>query len=281
MEFRLLFAALLGVAGAELVLRREAGRTNAHDATPELRDLLLFAGCIGLLGGRIAAMIAGGTNPFTRPGDIIVFRAGVETGYAALFALLTFALSARKDFWGASDAAAPAALGGLGAWHLSCLIRNSCLGSASGLPWAFSSGASDVTRHPIGLYTALLFAAATIGLIWWKRRRHPLGVIGAAALLVAGAIRLLTEPLRPGIGSGPELWYGAAVIAGAGVLIWRLRLGVYAVPVKDEDTHAEDNNAEHTNDSGTDASGPSTAARRLLSRLPRPRLPWGQRSSNP
>jgi prolipoprotein diacylglyceryltransferase len=265
MEYRLLLAALMGVVGAYTVLRYEAGRTNSKDATPEIADLLLFAGCIGLLGGRLAAMIGGGTNPFTRPGDIIVFRAGVETGYAALFALAAFMCSTRKELWAASDAAAPAALGGLGAWHLSCLIRDSCLGSASGLPWTFSSGGSDVTRHPVGLYTALLFAAAAAGLVWWKRRRRPLGAVGGAALAAAGAVRLLTEPLRLGIGRGPELWYAAALAVGGALTVWRLRLGVYAVAVEEGEDAADQKDAD---DPGAAGRGPfARLSRRWTRRL--------------
>ena len=42
-------------------------------------------------------------------------------------------------------------------------------------------------------------------------------MIGATGLALAGAIRLVTEPLRPSLGSGPVAWYVAAI--GIGVVL--------------------------------------------------------------
>ena len=40
------------------------------------------------------------------------------------------------------------------------------------------------------------------------------------ALAVAGSVRLLTEPMRPGLSGGPELWYWAALAAAIAVIAY-------------------------------------------------------------
>jgi prolipoprotein diacylglyceryltransferase len=197
---------------------------DTREAPEERRsawDRASMAAIAGLFAGRLAAMIGGGTNPFTHPGDILIVRGGIDTGIAALTALGVFGWAARRDLWQAADAVAPAALGALGGWHASCLLRDACLGTPSDLPWAMALEGSEVTRHPVEIYAALAFLAAAAVLALWKRRRPPAGVVGGTALAIAGAVRLATEPLRPGIGSGPEMWYAAAMMAGLAITVVR------------------------------------------------------------
>jgi prolipoprotein diacylglyceryltransferase len=80
-----------------------------------------------------------------------------------------------------------------------------------------------VTRHPVEIYTALLFLIAAAAVAAWRRRHTPaLGLPAAIVLGAAGAIRLVTEPLRPSLGDGPVLWYAAAVLAAI-ALAWQRR----------------------------------------------------------
>jgi prolipoprotein diacylglyceryltransferase len=218
-EFSLLGAVLIAVAGLYGVLWWEAGRANAPDSTRDLWDMALGAGIAGLLVGRVAAMIGDGTNPITHPGDLIILRSGVDTGFASLTALFVLAWLARRDLWRTLDALAPAAVAGLAAWHGSCLIRGSCLGTPTTLPWGLAQTGSEVARHPVEVYAALLLAAAAVGLIALKYRRRPAGVVAGLALAATGLVRLATEPLRPVIGAGPEIWYVAALGAGLGFTI--------------------------------------------------------------
>jgi prolipoprotein diacylglyceryltransferase len=228
MEFTLLGSVAVAAAAFGLVLW-----LDTRDAPDERRaawDRASVAAIAGLFAGRLAAMIGGGTNPITHPGDILIVRGGVDTGIAALTSLMVFAWTARTDLWQAADALAPAAVAGLGGWHASCLLRGACLGTPSDLPWARALEGSDITRHPVEVYAALAFLAAAAGLALWKRRRPPAGVVGGAALAVAGAVRLVTEPLRPGLGSGPEAWYTAAIVAGLAVVVLRTLAARRTVP---------------------------------------------------
>lgn len=221
MEFTLLYAALFGIAGLYGFLYWEGKRGNAADCTRDLWDVAILAVVVGLFGGRLAAMAADGVNPITNPADILIVRAGVATGPAALLALATVALVVRREIGAVADALSAAAMGGLAGWHAGCLARGACLGTPSDLPWAVSLEGSTVTRHPVEIYAALAFLAVGVALAWAKARRRPKRLLPAAiALIAAGGIRLATEPMRPVLGSGPEIWYWAAVVAGVVLLAY-------------------------------------------------------------
>jgi len=223
MQLDLLGAAALAMACLYAVLRIESGRTNDADCTKAYWDVIVGAVIFGVLTGRIAAMIIGGTNPLSHPADILIIRGGVDTGFAAAGALAAFAVLSRRSPHAIGDALGPAALGALAGWHASCAFRGLCAGTPTDLPWAIHPTGSVVGRHPVEIYAALLLVASTAALILWKQhipaRR---GVVGGAAVALAAGIRLLTEPLRPGIGSGPEWWYAAGVVAGLGLAVWRI-----------------------------------------------------------
>jgi len=222
MEFSLLGAVAVAIAGIYLILWWEAGRGNAADCTRDLWDMILTAGVAGLVAGRLAAMMSGGTNPITNPGDILIIRSGVDTGVASLAALAIAAIVARRDLLPTLDAIAPASVAGLAGWQAGCLVRDACLGTPTGLPWGISQAGSTITRHPVEIYAALLLVLGAVALIAWKRRHPPAGMVAGAALAWAGAARLVTEPMRPGIGAGPEWWYAAAIASGVALASWML-----------------------------------------------------------
>jgi prolipoprotein diacylglyceryltransferase len=215
-EFTLLFAALAGVFGLYGFLWWEGKRGNAADCSRSLWDTAVTAAIVGILGGRLAAMVLDGVNPITNPGDIIIVRAGVATGPATLVALATIVVLARRELVIVADGLAAAALGGLAGWHAGCLGRDACLGTPSDLPWASALEGSTITRHPVELYAAALFFLAAAGLAWFKAYRRPSPWLPTGvALVAAGSVRLATEPMRPALAGGPEAWYWAAVVLGA------------------------------------------------------------------
>jgi len=226
MEFTLLGAVMMGVIPLYLVLYWEAKRGNAASCTRNLWDMALSGAAVGVLVGRLAAMIASGVNPITHPADILIVRGGVATGPAAVAALATVAWLGRHELWPVLDGLAPAAVAGLGGWHAGCLVRDACLGTPSDLPWALAQGGSTITRHPVEIYAALALLAGAIVLVWL--RTHSSLVSGAAfgiALAFAAAVRLVTEPMRPTLGSGPIAWYIAGIATGMAVTLWFLRRG--------------------------------------------------------
>ena len=56
-------------------------------------------------------------------------------------------------------------------------------------------------------------AVVMVALLLLRKGLRP-GVLASASLASAGLIRLLTEPIRPSLGSGPIWWYTAAVALG-------------------------------------------------------------------
>ncbi len=222
MEFTLLWSALTGVAGLYLALWW-MGRRDTRLCVRDLWEITVTAGVIGLAAGRLVAMLRGGVNPVAHPGDLLLVRAGVDTAAASAAALLSAAWLARADLREQLDALAPAALFGLAGWHAGCLFRDACLGTRSSLPWAWSQPGSPITRHPVELYAALLLAMAA-WLLFRIRLRYPApGLIAGLGLSAAGTVRLVTEPMRPTLFTGPVWWYAAAIVAGIAVAAWAMR----------------------------------------------------------
>ncbi|HSM01091.1 MAG TPA: prolipoprotein diacylglyceryl transferase family protein [Acidimicrobiia bacterium] len=229
MEFGLLGVAVASLAAAWLVLRATAAG--------ELFDAVLTATVAGMLAGRVGAMILAGTNPVTRPLDILIVRGGVDTVVASTAALVFFMWASRRELWAAADAAAPAVAAALSVWHAGCFVGGSCLGTPSTLPWAWAASAGGVTRHPTEVYATLglaLVAGALVILV--RRRQIAPGVVAAGALLGISGIRLVTEPLRVTIGGGPWWWYAAGVLTGGALIVWRtliVRRAMAAAPTGD------------------------------------------------
>lgn len=209
MEFTLLWAALTGVFFAW------GGTRLWPEGLPDhATDRMVGAAAAGLFMGRLVAMTLQGTNPLTHPGDILVIRGGVHTAAATVGALgvYVWAVKGQIRFL---DATAAAAVLGLAGWHAGCLWRNTCLGAASDLPWAWSLPSSTITRHPVEIYAALgLIAAAFIV------ARLPIRTLlrTGAGLALASLVLLLTEPLRLTIKGGLEPWYIAGIAAGVVVV---------------------------------------------------------------
>lgn len=205
MEFTLLWAALTAA-----VLGWLGTRIWPEGLPDRPADRLLRAGTIGLLVGRITAMIAQGTNPLLHPGDILVVRGGVHSSGATIGALVAYLWSVRGELR-YLDAITPAALLALAGWHGGCLWRGACLGTTSDLPWAFAEPGSVVSRHPVELYVALVLT-----LVAWAVARLSFGPLlrSGFGLAATGIVRLLTEPLRLSLTGGPTGWYIAAITVG-------------------------------------------------------------------
>lgn len=213
MEFTLLFA-----AASALVAMWVANRMARPDVVKPT-DLLIGAAAVGLFVGRIAAMVIDGVNPITNPGDIIIVRAGVDTGFATVGALAALAWATRSDLPRVSDLLAPAAVAGLAGWHAGCVWRDACLGTVSDLPWAPALEGSAVTRHPVEIYAALALVGAAYLL---SRLPFAPWLRTGSALGLAALIRLGTQPFRPSLTGGPVWWYGAGIGAGLLMAFWAL-----------------------------------------------------------
>ena len=228
MELTLLWAALTGVAAAALALRWLSASPGWELGVGRPLEALVGAAAVGMLTGRLAAMLGGGVNPLTHPGDVLLVRGGVDPVAATIGAVVALAWSLRPEVLVRLDALAPAAVAGLAGWHAGCLWRGTCLGDPSGLPWAWSHTPQGVSRHPVELYAAIgLLLGAVLLAELWKRRQASPGLVSALAVVVTAGVRALTEPLRATIGGGRLGWYLAGVTLGtvAALTATRRRLG--------------------------------------------------------
>lgn len=205
MEFTLLWAALTAFAAAFVVLRLT--RPTVPDRP---FDRIIGASIAGLAVGRVAAVLMQGTNPLTSPGELLIIRGGVDTVFASLTGLAVLVWPLRR-MPTALDAIAPAVLAALAGWHGGCLWRSTCLGTISDLPWAWPLPGSDLTRHPVEIYAAVLLLAGVWAIRWIK---SPPGTAAAMAIAWAGFSRLVTEPIRPSLGTGLWWFYALATLAG-------------------------------------------------------------------
>ena len=224
MEFTLLAAAAFAVAALYGMLYWEARHGNADRCAGNLFETAVTSAALGIFIGRIVAMLLDGVSPITHPADILLVRAGVSTVGATLGALAVFAWLSRRELIPMADGISAGALAGLAGWHAGCVARDACLGTASDLPWALAQEGSSLTRHPVALYAAALFAAAAVAIALWKAYRRPgFGIPASTALIAAGTIRLLVEPMQPSLSGGPVWFYALGVVVGvAGLVTFRL-----------------------------------------------------------
>jgi prolipoprotein diacylglyceryltransferase len=221
MEFTLLGSAAIAAGAAYVMLWWEAKRGNAARCAGNLWETAIVSVVAGIFIGRIVAMLVDGVNPFAHPLDIMLVRSGVSTIGASLGTAVVFLWQSRKEPISMADGISAAALAGLAGWHAGCLVRGTCLGTASELPWALAQEGSTLTRHPVGIYAALLLAVAAFVLAWWKAyRRPPAGTPASLAVVAAAAVRLGTEPFQPSLSGGPVWFYAGALVAGLVGTVW-------------------------------------------------------------
>jgi prolipoprotein diacylglyceryltransferase len=209
-EFSLLWAVVTALVFAWLGLRLWPDRLPDHAL-----DRLIGAAVIGLIVGRLTAMIVQGVNPITNPTDVIIIRGGVDTAAATFWFGAALVWTSRSTRF-ALDALAPATLLGLVGWHMGCLWRGACLGTPTDLPWGWALDGSTVIRHPVEIYAAvgLALAAWLVSRLGWQ-----LWLRAGAGLAIASAMRLLTQPLRPSITGGPTIWYVIGIVVGLGAIV--------------------------------------------------------------
>ncbi len=234
MEFTLLFAVL--TAGAAMYVTARATHHRLASVEGPV-DTLMGAAVIGLIAGRVAAMLGDGVNPLTNPFELILVRAGVETAVAAPVAVMALAWLWRRHLPDWVDAVAPVAVAGLAGWHGGCVWRGTCLGTASELPWAFGLPGSTVSRHPVEIYAAigLLLLAVAVS----RLPARPWLATGVA-ITGAAAVRLATEPIRPSLFGGPTTFYAVAVVIGAVIVVFGPRIGRSAAGTHDRPADVTD-----------------------------------------
>lgn len=217
-------AALVGL----WLFRRELRRSG-------LPETGVDAGVVGLLGGMAGAKLLWvfehlGEEPVA---DLLLSRGGMSWfgGFAGgVLAGLWFMHRKRLPKIAVLAAATPALAIGHAIGRIGCFLVGDDYGRPTNLPWAvaFPEGLPPTTVpvHPTQLYEAAALIPLALLLLRWRKQGRADRVVLGAYLVLAGALRFTIEFIRVnervlGIFSVAHLASLAAVIAGAGLLLWR------------------------------------------------------------
>jgi len=217
-------AALVGL----WLFRRELRRSG-------LPETGVDAGVVGLVGGMAGAKLLWVFEHFGEEpvADLLLSRGGMSWfgGFAGgILAGLWFMHRKRLPKIAVLAAATPALAIGHAIGRIGCFLVGDDYGRPTNLPWAvaFPEGLPPTTVpvHPTQLYEAAALIPLALLLLRWRKQGRADRVVLGAYLVLAGALRFTIEFIRVnervlGIFSVAHLASLAAVIAGAGLLLWR------------------------------------------------------------
>jgi prolipoprotein diacylglyceryltransferase len=191
-------AAIAAVAWLAARWAAPTATAPAWDANDTL-DVLLWAGMVGLLAGRAAAVLLDDPDSLQSLGTFLVIRGGVEMWPGAAVAAIVLAVSLRRR--GApvivhAALMAPAALAAYAAFEASCIVREGCYGPRAA-----------VGLRPDGLDTTMV----------------PLGILAAVAL-VGVAVLLARRPAAPPL-ARVLMGLAAVALVRSVASIWLPRIG--------------------------------------------------------
>ncbi len=194
----LLWSVALIIAAVALTLAVAPPRTRDRRG---LVDAALGPAMIGLLAGRVAAMLLEDPRSISRPTDILVLRGGVELWPAVAVGVTAGLITARRAGRSGTRAladSAPAALVSYAAYEAACLARSGCFGPSNRIGLTPPGLTTPVI--PVGL----LVAIAMVGVAIAVRRRTLHDSVGGLALAVAGLalVRSVASVWLPKIGTG-------------------------------------------------------------------------------
>lgn len=171
------------LALALVVLEAEARRVGLDLA--RLHRGALWVIIAGLAGARLFHVADHADYYLNHPAALLAVQEGgsaISGGVVAgIVAGAIYARRAGLPFWRTADAAAPAAILGLGLGRLGCLVNGDAWGAPADLPWAVVYDRPDallpaslvgVPTHPYPAYE-LLWDLGVFALLWRRRRRAP------------------------------------------------------------------------------------------------------------
>lgn len=186
----------------------------APPRTTKRRNLLdssIGPALLGLLVGRVAAMLLEDPRSLARPADILVLRGGVELWPAVSIGVVAGFAATRRDGrngWAALADSAPTALVGYASYEAGCLARSGCFGPVSKIGLIPPGLTSAMV--PVGLLMAIAIVALAAAV-----RRHTLhDDFGGVALAIGGLalVRSVASIWLPKIGNGPTRQHVESVL---------------------------------------------------------------------
>jgi len=193
------------------------------------------AGVVGLLGGMAGAKLLWVFEHFGEEpvADLLLSRGGMSWfgGFTGgVLAGLWFMHRNRLPTIAVLAAATPALAVGHAIGRIGCFLVGDDYGRPTNLPWAvaFPEGLppTAVPVHPTQIYEAVALIPIAWLLLRWRKQGRPDRVVLGAYFVLAGTLRFAIEFIRVnqrvfGIFTVAHLASLAAVIVGAGLLMWR------------------------------------------------------------
>jgi prolipoprotein diacylglyceryltransferase len=178
-----------------------AARVMALPWAPgDVLDRLLLPGIVGLLAGRVAAVLLDDPTSIGSLRAFLVIRGGVELWPGAVAAAAALAISLRRagePVTASVAALAPVVIVGYGAYEASCLLREACYG-----PHAAVGLRPDGLSEPM-VPLGVVVGAAIVGVAAVLARREPTPLLTvASATLAVAAARSAASVWLPRIGDG-------------------------------------------------------------------------------
>lgn len=130
-----------------------------------------------------------------------VFYGGFIVAYLSAF---FYARKLKLTFWLWHDTLAPVLAGGYAMGRLACFLVGCCYGEVCDLPWAvplkqesLSTGLISVfSRHPTQLYAVSTEFLTLIFLLWYEKRKPPLGNVFLSWVALHSLGRIIMETFR-------------------------------------------------------------------------------------
>jgi phosphatidylglycerol:prolipoprotein diacylglycerol transferase len=210
------------------LFRRELRRSGLPESGVD-------AGVVGLLGGMAGAKLLWVFEHFGEEpvADLLLSRGGMSWfgGFTGgVLAGLWFMHRNRLPTIAVLAAATPALAVGHAIGRIGCFLVGDDYGRPTNLPWAvaFPKGLppTAVPVHPTQIYEAVALIPIAWLLLRWRKQGRPDRVVLGAYFVLAGTLRFAIEFIRVnqrvfGIFTVAHLASLAAVIVGAGLLMWR------------------------------------------------------------
>ncbi len=197
---------LVGIGGAWLLARRRLARFDASWSSDTLSDLVFWAACGVVLGGRFGYVIFYNFEQFLAdPLWLLrIWEGGMSFHGGFLGVLLAMWLFARKTgkrFFEIMDFVAPLVPVGLGAGRIGNFINAELWGKPTDLPWGMLfpqwSDPEQLARHPSQLYQFALEGVALFLILWlYSSKPRPTMAVSGLFAISYGLFRILAEFVR-------------------------------------------------------------------------------------
>lgn len=192
-------------------------RRRAHDGETIL-NLAATPLLVGLLTGRLVAVLQDDPATLSRPLDLLLIRGGVDFWPGVAAAAGVVALGARRREVAPAAAIALVAFGlwAYAIYEAACVLRDGCFGPPS--PVGLRPGGVGDRQVPVGLLMGLVVAG--LGVLVW-RHRDRLGLAGVLAVSVTGlaAVRAAAGFALPKVSAGLTRAHRQSLVVLAGALL--------------------------------------------------------------